>query len=58
MPSQTLDYFDHVVLYDCAEATADLERFGIRCPRFVDYAQRLVTYYLKHVGEISGKAMA
>jgi thioester reductase-like protein len=58
MPSQTLDYFDHVVNYDCQQATKDLARFGVKCPRFADYAQRLVGFYLKHVGEISGKAMA
>src|SRR5512140_2849903 len=58
MPSQTLDYFDHVVQYDCAGATKDLARFGVKCPRFTDYAQRLVGFYLKHVGEISGGAMA
>ena len=57
MPSQTLDYFDHVVNYDCAEATKDLARFGLRCPGFAEYAQRLVGFYLKHTGEISGKAM-
>ena len=58
MPSQTLDYFDHVVRYDCAQATKDLARFGVKCPRFADYAQRLVAFYLRHAGEISGKAMA
>jgi thioester reductase-like protein len=58
MPSQTLDYFDHVVMYDCTQATKDLARFGVKCPSFTDYAQRLVGFYLKHVGEISGGAMA
>ena len=57
MPSQTLDYFDHVVLYDAAQATADLKRFGVVCPSFTDYAQRLVAFYLKRSGDISGKAM-
>lgn len=58
MPVQTLDYFDHVVRYDCAQATKDLARFGVKCPRFADYAPTLVSFYLKHVGEISGRAMA
>jgi len=58
MPSQTLDYFDHAVSYDCSRATKDLARFGLKCPRFAEYAHRLVAFYLEHVGEISGKAMA
>jgi nucleoside-diphosphate-sugar epimerase len=58
MPSQSLDYFDHVVHYDATEATKDLARFGVKCPKFSDYAQRLVGFYLKHVGEISGRAMS
>ena len=58
MPVETLDYFDHVVRYDSAQATKDLARFGVKCPRFADYARTLVTFYLEHVGQISGRAMA
>ncbi|KAA0254290.1 SDR family oxidoreductase [Acidobacteria bacterium ACD] len=57
MPSQTLEYFDHACRYDCTVATADLARFGVTCPPLADYFQRLVRFYLEHVGEISGRAM-
>lgn len=57
MPSQTLDYFDHACRFDCAVATADLARFGVSCPPFVEYSQRLIRFYLEHVGEITRGAM-
>jgi thioester reductase-like protein len=54
MPSQTLDYFDHPVTYDSAVATADLARFGVSCPRFDTYVQRLVKYYREKSGQSRG----
>lgn len=57
MPVQTLDYFDHEVRYDCSQATEDLATFGLKCPAFTDYAQRLIAFYLKNVGEITRGAM-
>ena len=57
MPVQTLDYFDHECRYDCSQATEDLARFGVSCPAFSDYAQRLIAFYLKNVGEVTRGAM-
>lgn len=58
MPSQSLDYFDHPVHYDASEATADLAALGVRCPRFGDYAQRLVAFYKsKKEGQVRREAM-
>jgi thioester reductase-like protein len=58
MPSQTLDYFDHPVEYDSTQAVHDLKKFGVSCPRFSDYAQTLIRYYLQKVNEGKRGAMA
>jgi thioester reductase-like protein len=57
MPAQTLDYFDHPVRYDAEVATADLARFGVACPPFDDYVQRLVKFYREKSAEITRGAM-
>jgi thioester reductase-like protein len=57
MPAQTLDYFDHPVEYDARQATAHLAQFEVRCPWFVDYAQRLISFYLENVDRIKRGAM-
>jgi hypothetical protein len=57
MPTQSLDYFDHPVRYDASEATADLRKLGVECPRFRDYVQRLVAFYRKKKGTIRRSAM-
>ncbi len=57
MPAESLDYFNHPCRYDASTATKDLASFGVECPRFLDYAQRLVAFYLQHVGEITRGAM-
>jgi len=57
MPGQTLDYFDHPVHYDASTATADLARFGIVCPPFREYVQRLVAFWKKKKAEITRGAM-
>jgi thioester reductase-like protein len=57
MPAQTLDYFDHPVEYDARQATAHLAQFELRCPWFVDYAQRLIAFYLENVDRIKRGAM-
>jgi len=54
MPSQTLDYFDHPVTYDCAVASEDLARFGVSCPPFDSYVQRLVRFYQEKAGASRG----
>ena len=57
MPGQTLDYFDHPVHYDAARATKDLARFGLECPPFRSYVQRLVAFWKKKKTEITRGAM-
>ncbi len=57
MPGQTLDYFDHPVHYDASRATADLARFGVACPPFAEYVQRLVAFWKKKKAEITRGAM-
>lgn len=57
MPGQTLDYFDHPVHYDAAQATKDLARFGLECPPFRSYVQRLVAFWKKKKAEITRGAM-
>jgi len=57
MPAETLDYFDHPVHYDSKQATRDLARFGIACPPFVSYVQRLVAFWKKKHSEITRGAM-
>jgi len=57
MPVQSVDYFDHPCRYDCSLATAELERLGVRCPRFLDYAQRLVAFYREKQDQVRRSAM-
>ena len=58
MPIQALDYFDHPCTYDAARATADLAPLGVACPRFADYVDPLVAFYLAHRGQVRREAMA
>jgi thioester reductase-like protein len=57
MPVQTLDYFDHPCRYDASEATRELAALGVECPRFPDYAQRLVAFYREKRGQVRREAM-
>ncbi len=57
MPSETLDYFDHPVHYDAARATHDLARFGVACPPFAGYVQKLVAFWKKKRSEVTRGAM-
>ena len=57
MPVQSLDYFDHPVSYDSAQATADLARFGVACPPFTDYVQKLVAFWRTKKDTIKRGAM-
>lgn len=57
MPVQSIDYFDHPVTYDSTLATRDLQKLGVRCPRFQAYAQRLVAFYLEKQGSVRREAM-
>lgn len=57
LPVQALDYFDNPCGYDAALATRDLEAMGVRCPRFGEYAQRLVEFYREHRHDVRRQAM-
>ncbi len=57
MPVQSIDYFDHPVSYDSTQATADLARFGVVCPPFVDYVQKLVAFWRTKKDTIKRGAM-
>jgi thioester reductase-like protein len=57
MPVQSLDYFDHPVSYDATQATKDLARFGVTCPPFADYVQKLVAFWRTKKDVITRGAM-
>jgi thioester reductase-like protein len=56
IPRSSLDYFVHPTSYDTTNATAHLQKLGIHCPRFDEYAFRLVEFMKKHP-EIRKQAM-
>jgi thioester reductase-like protein len=57
IPIESLDYFDNPCRYDAAQATHDLAAFDIACPRFPDYAEKLVAFYQEKRGEVRRTAM-
>jgi hypothetical protein len=57
IPADTLDYFVHPGHYVAARTQAALAAGGIRCPRFPEYAGRLVEFFLAHP-EVGSAAMA
>jgi thioester reductase-like protein len=57
MPVQAIDYFDHACRYDSSVATAELAALGVTCPRFPDYVDRLVAFYLRQRGSVRREAM-
>ena len=48
LPVEALDYFASPTTYGTAHATTDLLGTGISCPRFTDYADRLLDFMLEH----------
>jgi thioester reductase-like protein len=48
MPHAAVPYFFLDQLYDTAQARQFLDPYGIRCPRFNDYAQALVDFAMQH----------
>ena len=56
IPSSAIDYFVHPTRYGTARTQADLAGSGIRCPRFPEYADRLVAFVREHP-EIGSAAM-
>jgi thioester reductase-like protein len=57
IPATALDYFVHPTRYGTAKTQKALEGSGIRCPRFPEYAPRLVDFMQRHP-EIGAAAMA
>ena len=47
-PRESILYLNHPVSFDTRRADAILGRTGLRCPRFVDYAPRLVEFFRAH----------
>jgi thioester reductase-like protein len=56
IPSNAIDYFAHPTFYDTTNATRDLARLGVRCPRLADFFHVLVDFQKRHP-EISSAAM-
>ena len=56
LPAETLDYFAFPTTYSTAHAVADLEGTGVSCPRFRDYADKLLDYMAAHP-EFDSQAM-
>ena len=56
LPAETLDYFAFPTTYSTAHAVADLEGTGVACPRFRDYADRLLVFMAAHP-EFDSQAM-
>lgn len=48
VPLPMLDYTVHRARYDTAAATSALQRSGVACPPFADYADRLVAFVRAH----------
>ena len=56
MSTPERDYFVHPTFYDTTNATRDLAKAGIVCPRFGDYLPNLVAFFKAHP-EIASDAM-
>ena len=56
LPAETLDYFAFPTTYGTAQAVADLEGTGVTCPRFRDYADKLLDFMEAHP-EFGSQAM-
>jgi thioester reductase-like protein len=56
LPAEALDYFASPTLYSTRNTVTDLSGTGVTCPRFEDYAERLLAFMTEHP-EIDAKAM-
>jgi thioester reductase-like protein len=57
VPVEVLDYFEHDCRYDTTQASQDLGRLGVTCPRLPDYVSRLVAFYRAHPEGVRRSAM-
>ncbi|GAB91472.1 SDR family oxidoreductase [Gordonia rhizosphera] len=48
MPAETIDYFSTRTTYSAKNTVAELEGTGVECPRFADYADRLLDFMIAH----------
>jgi hypothetical protein len=48
LPVEALDYFASPTTYDTTQTTTDLAATGLTCPRFDEYADRLLDFMLAH----------
>lgn len=56
LPAEALDYLASPTSYSTAHTTEDLAGTGLACPRFEEYAGRLLDFMVEHP-EIDAKAM-
>jgi thioester reductase-like protein len=47
-PSESVQYLNHPVRFDTRRASDILERNGMRCPRFEEYAGAMVRFFREH----------
>lgn len=47
-PRESIQYLNHPVRFDARKATELLERHGMKCPRFEDYAENIVRFFREH----------
>lgn len=57
LPAETVEYSTSPTTYSTTNTLTDLEGTGVECPRFVDYADRLLAYMTAHP-EVGSEAMA
>jgi thioester reductase-like protein len=57
IPPEAVDYFAHPGRHTCENATIALAASGIRCPRFAEYASRLVDFVRRHP-EVPSRGLA
>ena len=56
LPVEALDYFASPTTYDTTHTVRDLAGTGVTCPRFEEYADRLVDFMVRHP-ELGSAAM-
>jgi thioester reductase-like protein len=56
LPVEALDYFASPTTYDTTNTTTDLAGTGVTCPRFTEYADRLLDFMVEHP-ELDSAAM-
>ncbi|MFH1809676.1 MAG: SDR family oxidoreductase [Pseudomonadota bacterium] len=47
--AQTLDFLNHIAIYNCPSTLELLEGTGIHCPRFESYYDNLIRYVRRHL---------